>query len=179
MLALFEALGKLLPQRIPAAGQGTMNNLLIGSAAGRPFTYYETIAGGHGASAVGDGLSARHSHMTNSLNTPIESLEHACPLRIHRYSIRKGSGGNGQHHGGDGIVREVEFLQDCEFTLLRQSVSRGPSGAGSGNPGRAGVAVFTRDREKEELPSSCTRTAARGDRLLIETPGGGGWDPRQ
>jgi N-methylhydantoinase B len=175
VLAIFDALAKLLPERIPAAGQGTMNNLLIGTTAGEPFSYYETIAGGHGASAAGDGLSARHSHMTNSLNTPVEALEHAYPLRVHCYSIRRDSGGAGLHRGGDGIVREVGFLRDSEFTLVRQSVNEGPSGLNGGENGEPGKATLDHNGESEELPASCTRKVMAGDRLMIETPGGGGW----
>jgi N-methylhydantoinase B len=179
VLAVFDALSKLLPGRIPAASQGTMNNLLIGATSGAPFTYYETIAGGHGASAAGAGLSARHSHMTNSLNTPVEALEHAYPLRVWRYSIRRNNGGNGVHAGGDGIVREVEFLRNCEFTLLRQSVAHGPAGSQGGRPGQPGQAMLTSKLGAEELPASCTRTAASGDRLVLETPGGGGFGAKR
>jgi N-methylhydantoinase B len=175
VLAVLDALRGLLPGRILAASQGTMNNLLVGGTDPAPFTYYETIAGGHGASASGTGLAARHSHMTNSLNTPVEALEHAYPLRVRRYSIRRGSGGAGAQRGGDGIVREVEFAADCEYTLLRQSVTSGPAGAEGGAAGQPGRAVHVSAAGEEVLPASCTRTAARGDRLVIETPGGGGW----
>lgn len=179
VLAIFDALAQLLPERIAAASQGTMNNLLIGMTAGDAFSYYETLAGGHGASAAGEGLSARHSHMTNSLNTPVEALEHAYPLRVHRYSTRRDSGGGGLQRGGDGIVREVEFLRGCEFTLLRQSVSEGPAGIDGGEAGEAGRATLTQRDSAETLPASCTRKAAAGDRLRIETPGGGGWGAKR
>ncbi|MDQ3023878.1 MAG: hydantoinase B/oxoprolinase family protein, partial [bacterium] len=178
VLAVLDAVRKLLPGKMPAASQGTMNNLLIGSNASdscRAFAYYETIAGGHGGSQLGSGLSARHSHMTNSLNTPVEALEHAYPLRVRRYAIRANSGGAGLHHGGDGIVREVEFLRDSEFTLLRQSCVSGPSGALGGHTGAPGKAVLWNSDQAVELPASCTRKAKAGERLVIETPGGGGW----
>jgi N-methylhydantoinase B len=178
VLAIFEALSRLLPGRVPAAAQGTMNNLLVGGVDPRTdssFTYYETIAGGHGGGPAGPGLSARHSHMTNSLNTPVEALEHSYPLRINKYAIRRGSGGRGETPGGEGIVREVEFTTDAEFTLLRQSCEQGPSGAQGGMAGAAGKAVYVSGGSNEILPASQTRKVNAGDRLVIATPGGGGW----
>src|SRR5207248_8723797 len=140
---LLRALAKALPQRIPAACSGTMNNLTIGGADDRghttkQFAYYETIAGGMGARPTKDGVSAVHTHMTNSLNTPAEALEHAYPIRVTEYSIRKGSGGRGKHTGGDGIVREVELLSVAQVTLLADRRSRGPYGLCGGRDGAAG-----------------------------------------
>src|SRR5689334_22953957 len=134
---LLGALAKAAPDRIPAAKIGTMNNLSFG---GSGFAYYETIAGGMGASARADGASAIHTHMTNSWNTPIEAFEHQFPLRITGYRVRRGSGGAGKHRGGDGIVREFEFLAPAEVTLLSDRRDRGPwglAGGGSGQPGRS------------------------------------------
>jgi N-methylhydantoinase B len=175
--AVLEALRGLLPERIPAASQGTMNNLLVGASrpGGPAFTYYETIAGGNGASAGRPGLTARHSHMTNSLNTPVEALEYAYPLRVGCCSVRRGSGGNGVQQGGDGVVREIEFLTDCEFTLLRQSCCSGPPGSAGGRPGQEGRAVLIENGSAELLPASCTCAVSAGSSLRIETPGGGGW----
>ena len=118
---LMRALAEAMPERIPAAASGTMNNLTIGGIdprSGEPFAYYETIAGGMGARPTKDGISGVHTHMTNSLNTPVEALEYAYPFRVTEYSIRRGSGGDGKHRGGDGVVREVELLTDSEVTLL-------------------------------------------------------------
>src|SRR5579863_1683031 len=128
---LLRALAQAIPERIPAAASGTMNNLTIGGIdprTGDPFTYYETIAGGMGARPGKPGVSGVHTHMTNSLNTPAEALEYAYPLRVRRYSLRPGSGGNGKFRGRDGIVREIEVLTDCEVTLLADRRSRGPWG---------------------------------------------------
>src|SRR5262249_40688129 len=118
---LLRALAKALPGRIPAAASGTMNNLTIGGLnprTGQPFAYYETIAGGMGARPSKAGVSGVHTHMTNSLNTPAEALEYAYPLRVRQYGLRRASGGKGRHSGGNGIIREIEVLADCEATLL-------------------------------------------------------------
>ena len=139
---LLRALAQAMPERIPAAAAGTMNNLTIGGIdprTGEPFAYYETIAGGMGARPSKPGVSGVHTHMTNSLNTPAEALEYAYPLRVRRYSLRHGSGGHGKYHGGDGIVREIEVLTDVEVTLLAERRTRGPyglDGGGDGAPGR-------------------------------------------
>ncbi|MCC6168045.1 MAG: hydantoinase B/oxoprolinase family protein [Caldilineaceae bacterium] len=172
------ALAQALPDRIPAAGQGTMNNLTIGGqrADGTPYAYYETIAGGMGASAQGDGLSGVQVHMTNTLNTPIEALEMAFPLRLVRYALRTGSGGAGRQRGGDGIVREYLFSAPATVTMLSERRAVAPWGLAGGAPGAAGrnLLIYGDGRE-EELPSKFTRRLAPGDRLRIETPGGGGW----
>src|SRR5204863_7232031 len=133
---LFKALAQALPDRIPAASQGTMNNLTIGgidSRNGQEFSYYETIAGGMGARPLLDGLSGVHTHMTNSLNTPAEALEYAYPLRVREYRLRQDSGGKGKHRGGDGVVREIETLVPSLMSLLADRRKRGPYGLESGD----------------------------------------------
>lgn len=181
---LLKALGQAIPDRIPAAASGTMNNLTIGgvdfrsdnSGSGEPFTYYETIAGGMGARSTKDGVSGVHTHMTNSLNTPAEALEYAYPLRLRRYSFRSNSGGAGLHRGGDGIVREIEVLTDAQVTLLADRRARGPyglAGGGDGAPGR--TVIIRRDGSKEELPGKTSVRLRAGERVRIESPGGGGW----
>src|SRR5207237_445593 len=142
---VLRALAQAIPDRIPAAASGTMNNLTIGGidpSTREPFAYYETVAGGMGARPGRPGVSGVHTHMTNSLNTPAEALEYAYPLRVRRYSLRQGSGGSGKYRGGDGIVREIELLSDAEVTLLADRRTRGPyglDGGGDGAPGKAGV----------------------------------------
>ncbi|MDQ3815650.1 MAG: hydantoinase B/oxoprolinase family protein [Armatimonadota bacterium] len=172
------ALSQALPERIPAASQGTMNNLTIGGQKpdGTTYAYYETIAGGMGAAPGGDGLSGVHSHMTNTLNTPIEALEIAFPFRVTRYALREGSSGAGGHHGGDGIVREYEFLADATVTLLSERRAVAPWGLAGGAAGAPGRNILVRtDGTVEELPSKFTRHISAGERLRIATPGGGGW----
>jgi N-methylhydantoinase B len=176
---LLRALAQAVPERIPAAASGTMNNLTIGGMdprTGEPFAYYETIAGGMGARPTKPGVSGAHTHMTNSLNTPAEALEYSYPLRVRQYSLRPGSGGDGRHRGGDGIVREIEVLTEAEVTLLADRRSRGPwglSGGGDGLPGNA--SVLRRDGAVEKLPGKTNVRLANGERIRIETPGGGGW----
>ena len=176
---LFRALAKALPERIPAASSGTMNNLTIGgmdSRTGEPFAYYETIAGGMGARPGKKGVSGVHTHMTNSLNTPAEALEHAYPLRVRQYSLRRQSGGRGQQQGGDGIVREIEVLTDCDVTLLAERRLRGPYGLMGGADGTAGRTTIIRGNGSvEELPGKCSTRLRAGERVRIESPGGGGW----
>ncbi|MEM1125190.1 MAG: hydantoinase B/oxoprolinase family protein [Bacteroidota bacterium] len=172
------ALAPALPDRVPAASQGTMNNLTIGGvrADGTPFAYYETIAGGLGASAEGDGLSGVQCHMTNTRNTPIEALERAYPFRITCYALRPGSGGGGQHRGGDGVVREYLLLEPATVTLLTERRGRGPWGLAGGHDGAPGRNVLIHpDGHEETLPAKVTRRLDAGVRLRIETPGGGGW----
>jgi N-methylhydantoinase B len=181
---VLRALAQAIPDRIPAAGAGTMNNLTIGgmhpstsgSRAGEPFAYYETIAGGMGGRPGKAGVSGVHTHMTNSLNTPAEALEYAYPLRVGRYSRRAGSGGGGKFRGGDGIVREIEVLTDCEVTLLADRRSRGPWGSSEGADGAPGKTFITRgDGSVEEMPAKFSTRLRKGERITIETPGGGGW----
>ncbi|HBY63384.1 MAG TPA: 5-oxoprolinase, partial [Solibacterales bacterium] len=162
------------PDRIPAASSGTMNNLSFGGfdrARGRAFAYYETIAGGMGASAAAPGLSAVHTHMTNSWNTPVEAFEHLFPLRVRAYRVRRGSGGDGLHRGGDGIVRELEFLEPAEVTILSDRRARGPYGLAGGSPGAPGANSL----DGQPLPAKTRFPVTVGSRLRIETPGGGGW----
>ena len=182
---LLRALAQALPGVIPAASSGTMNNLSFGGThpigtprAGQPFAYYETIAGGMGARPFADGLSAVHTHMTNSLNTPIEALESAYPVRVRSYSIRRGSGGRGHFQGGDGIVRELEFLTDIRGSILADRRHTQPYGLHGGEPGRAGNSFLTKSPgapRKLKLPSKADFSAGKGSVLRIESPGGGGW----
>jgi N-methylhydantoinase B len=178
---LLRALAQAIPDRIPAAASGTMNNLTIGGIDPRtcePFAYYETIAGGMGARPTRPGVSGVHTHMTNSLNTPAEALEYGYPLRVRRYSLRPGSGGAGKHRGGDGIIREIEVLTDCEVTLLSDRRARGPWGLAGGEAGSPGKTSVIRDGGSiEEMPGKFSTRLRKGERIRIETPGGGGWGP--
>ncbi len=174
---LLGALSKAAPERIPAASSGTMNNLSFGGYdpfRHRRFAYYETIAGGAGASADCDGQSAVHTHMTNSWNTPVEAFEHLFPVRVRRYEVRKGSGGKGGRRGGDGIRRELEFLAECEGTILSDRRQRGPYGLAGGEAGAPGKNILLRNGKSSLLPAKARFELAAGDRLRIETPGGGG-----
>lgn len=175
---LLGALAKAIPGRIPAASSGTMNNLSLGGwdlMRNAPFAYYETIAGGMGASSKGPGQSAVHTHMTNSWNTPVEALEHQYPLRVQAYRVRTVSGGAGSHRGGDGIVRELKFLAPAEVTLLSDRRQRGPWGLKGGKPGKPGTNQLIRKGRTTNLPAKVRLNVAAGDALRIETPGGGGW----
>jgi N-methylhydantoinase B len=176
---LLRALAQAVLDRIPAAASGTMNNLTIGGLdprTGEPFAYYETIAGGMGARPGKPGVSGVHTHMTNSLNTPAEALEYAYPLRVRRYSLRPNSGGEGQHRGGDGIVREIELLTDAEVTLLSERRTRGPWGLSGGKDGAPGKAFVVRQNgSTQELPGKFNVRLRKGERIRIESPGGGGW----
>lgn len=167
------ALAQAVPERVPAASQGSMNNLAMGYSGEDAWGYYETIGGGMGAGQSGGGLSAVQTHMTNTRNTPIEVLEMRYPLRVKQYRIRTGSGGAGQTMGGDGLVREYEFLGPAQFTLLTERRRHQPWGVQGGEPGASG----SNQLNDEELPPKCSRHVACGDRLLIETPGGGGCGP--
>ena len=172
------ALAQAAPELIPAASSGTMNNVTFGGTdpiRHRPFAWYETIAGGMGASAETDGLSATHTHMTNSWNTPVEAFEHQFPLRIRRYAIRSGSGGAGRHRGGDGIVREFEFLASADVTILSDRRARGPWGLNGGDPGQPGRNTLLRSGRAIPIAAQQRFDAHPGDILRIETPGGGGW----
>jgi len=176
---LLRALAQALPARVPAGSSGTMNNLTIGGIDERtaePFAYYETTAGGMGARPDRPGVSGVHTHMTNSLNTPAEALEYAYPLRVTEYSLRKGSGGKGQYNGGDGIIREIELLTDADVTLLADRRSRGPYGLQGGIDGAPGrTHVLHRNGEPELLPGKTSVRLKKGDKIRIESPGGGGW----
>jgi N-methylhydantoinase B len=177
---LLRALAQAAPSRVPAASAGTMSNLTIGGVDPRSnqlFTYYETAAGGMGARPMLDGVSGVQTHMTNSLNTPIEALEYAYPFRVRRYGYRYGSGGSGRSRGGDGLIREVEVLCDAQVSLLadrRKFCPYGLQGGADGAPGRASVTEAGSETETE-LPGKCSRRLSAGSVLRIETPGGGGW----
>jgi len=179
---VFKALAQAIPERIPAASQGTMNNLTIGGIdprTGAEFSYYETVAGGMGARPSLDGMSATHTHMTNSLNTPAEALEYAYPLRVRRYRINKGSGGKGKHKGGDGSIREIEVLAAARMSLLSDRRKRAPYGLHGGEDGKRGRACIIRtDGSEEELTSKGSWQMEAGDSVRIETPGGGGFGKR-
>jgi N-methylhydantoinase B len=176
---LLLALAKAVPDRVPAAGSGTMNNLTVGGMDPRtnePFAYYETVAGGMGARPGKRGVSGVHTHMTNSLNTPAEALEYAYPLRVTRYSLRRGSGGNGKFAGGDGIVREIEVLTESEVTLLSERRIYAPYGLRGGGPGATGQATVVRKSGAcEQLPGKFSRRLRPGDRIAVASPGAGGY----
>jgi len=168
--------------RVPAASQGTMNNLTIGGTdkrTGNQFAYYETVAGGLGARPGLDGIDGIHTHMTNSLNTPAEAMEYAYPMRVRRYAIRRESGGGGQFRGGDGIVREVELLTDARVTILSDRRKIRPYGLNGGEPGSAGRTVFISSGGEQVLAGKDSVQASAGDLIRIETPGGGGWGERK
>lgn len=172
------ALAKALPDVTPAASQGSMNNLAMGGvrADGTPWAYYETLAGGEGASRGHAGVSGVHTHMTNTQNTPIEVLEQAYPFVVERTSIRRGSGGAGRFEGGDGVVRELRVLERAEATLLAERRTRGPWGLAGGAAGAAGHdSVRRADGRIEQIASKARVALGPGDSIRIETPGGGGW----
>jgi N-methylhydantoinase B len=180
---LLRALAQAIPERVPAASAGTMSNLTIGGIdprTGEPFTYYETAAGGMGARAGLDGISGVQTHMTNSLNTPVEALEYAYPFRVRRYAYRDGSGGAGEFRGGDGLIREVELLADAQVTLLADRRKFRPYGLQGGESGAPGRALLTLPSSigATELPGKCSRHVEKGSVLRLETPGGGGWGKR-
>ena len=180
---LIRALAKAAPECFPAASQGTMNNLTLGGMDRRrgtmPFAYYETIAGGMGARPGLDGISAIHTHMTNSWNTPIEVFEQVYPVRVKKYAIRRGSGGSGTFRGGDGIVREIELLTETQVGLLSDRRTRGPYGLAGGKDGKPGKNSAIRKGRETSLPGKCAFLAEEGTILRIETPGGGGWGKKR
>jgi N-methylhydantoinase B/oxoprolinase/acetone carboxylase alpha subunit len=172
------ALGRALPDRMPAASQGTMNNVTLGGTdprTGQRFAYYETIGGGMGARNGLDGISGVHTHMSNTRNTPVEAIEHYLPVRIRRYGLRQGSGGAGRFRGGEGIVREYEMLTDMAVTVLSERRTRPPYGACGGAPGGCGRNTLIRDGREEGVPGKARLNLKAGDRLRIESPGGGGY----
>ncbi len=175
---LYRAFAGALPDRVPAQSQGTMNNLTVGGVDprdGEPYAYYETAAGGMGGGPAGPGLSGVHVNMTNSLNTPIEALEHAYPFRVRHYGLRPGSGGAGRHPGGDGVRRDVEILGDAEVSLLTERRRFAPRGLAGGADGERGRNVLIRAGVEEELPGKATFRVRAGDIVSLRTPGGGGW----
>lgn len=175
---LLGALAQAIPQRIPAASQGTMNNVTLGGwdlVRKRPFTYYETIGGGMGGRPDRPGASAVHSHMTNTLNTPVEALEFAYPLRVLRYEIRRGSGGHGSFPGGDGIRRDLQALTACSVTLLTERRKTQPYGLEGGKAGVKGENLLIQNGDEITLPGKGIFHLQAGDVLSIRTPGGGGY----
>jgi len=176
---LFGALAQAAPDRVPAASQGTMNNLSIGGTdprTGAPFTYYETTGGGMGGRPGSAGPSAIHVHMTNTRNTPVEALEHAYPLRVERYGVRPGSGGEGAHPGGEGIVRQIRLLAPSTVSLLTERRDRSPWGLQGGGEGARGRNTRIGPNGSEEtLPGKGSWRFQAGEALRLETPGGGGW----
>jgi len=175
---LLRALARAIPNRVPAASSGTMSNLTVGGIdprTGHPFAYYETIAGGMGARPNADGISGVHTHMTNSLNTPVEALEYAYPFRVRQYSYRPNSGGKGKFCGGDGLIREIELLADAQVTLLSDRRKFQPYGLAGGEPGAVGSAIHKSEKSTEAIPAKSSILVKQGDVISIETPGGGGW----
>jgi N-methylhydantoinase B len=178
---LLRALARAIPEKIPAASQGTMNNLTFGGIDSRPgrgnapFAYYETIAGGMGAGPGHDGASSVHTHMTNSLNTPVEVLEINYPVRVRQYGLRRGSGGAGKYRGGDGIVREIELLADAQVSLLSDRRKIAPYGLAGGRPGAKGKNEIVMRGKRKRLPSKCSFRAPAASVIRVETPGAGGW----
>ena len=175
---IFGALAKALPGILPAASQGTMNNLTLGGAVPngrRRFAYYETMAGGMGAHARGDGASALHAHMTNTLNTPIEALEFAYPLRVERYEIVRGTGGHGKQRGGDGLRRDIRALVPMQGVLLTERRASSPPGLAGGGDGAPGRNRLIRSGRARNLPAKCALDLAVDDIVSVQTPGGGGY----
>lgn len=175
---LLGALAQAVPDLVPAASGGTMNNVTFGGVAepgGKPFAYYETLACGAGGGPLGPGEHGVHTHMTNSRNTPVEALENELPVRIRAYALRRGTGGAGKHRGGDGLVREYEFLTSVQVGMLSERRECRPYGLSGGFPGEAGRNSLIREGRKRNLPSKFSLRLGAGDRLRIETPGGGGF----
>lgn len=175
---LLGALSKAIPEKIPAASSGTMNNIAFGGfdpVRNTNFAYYETIGGGMGASFFNPGLSGVHTNMTNSLNTPLEALENYLPLRIKKYSLRRGSGGDGQKKGGEGIIREYEFFVPTQVTIMSERRKFAPYGIQGGKSGKKGQNILFSKGKKILLSSKINLKVTPGDVLRIETPGGGGY----
>lgn len=175
--AVLGALAQALPGRIPAASQGTMNNFTFGGMAHqRAFVYYETIAGGHGGGALGDGISGRHSHMTNTRNTPVETLEYALPVRVREYALRPNSGGAGKNRGGEGIRRVYEFLAPAQITINSERRIYAPYGLAGGDAGDSGHNyIIHADGQAIAISGKYSGIIQAGELVIIETPGGGGW----
>ena len=177
---VFGALAEAMPDRIPAASCGTMNNITVGGRDPRRgdanYAYYETIAGGSGAGPGYGGASAVHTHMTNTLNTPVEALEHAYPFRIEEYGRRRDSGGDGEFRGGDGVIRRYLFGSDATVTVMTDRRAKGPYGLAGGDDGKPGInRLIAADGEERKLGAKEVVDVKKGDRISLETPGGGGW----
>jgi N-methylhydantoinase B/oxoprolinase/acetone carboxylase alpha subunit len=175
---VFGALSKAVPEKVPAASAGSMSNFTFGGInpkTGGDYGYYETIAGGMGARYGMDGVCAVQTHMTNTLNTPIESLERELPVMINTYSIRKNSGGKGKYHGGDSIIREYKFLSKATVSIITERRKFAPYGIEGGSSGRKGVNTLLTGRNKSKIEPKATFNLKKGDSIRIETPGGGGW----
>lgn len=175
---LLGALAQARPEGVPAASQGTMNNFTAGGwdpEHERPYAYYETIGGGMGARPGKDGVDAIHTHMTNTMNTPIEALEYTYPLLVRRYEIRRGSGGAGRYRGGDGIRRDIALLHEAQVTILSERRKFPPYGLQGGEPGTIGRNVLIRDGKGQDLPGKISLPVRADDVVSIRTPGGGGY----
>lgn len=172
----FSALAPALPGRVPAQSQGTMNNCTLGGRTPVSFSYYETIGGGGGAHSGGAGISGHHCHLTNTRNTPVEALERAIPVQVSAYTMREGSGGAGEFPGGEGVIRSLTARADLEAALLTERRHHAPAGADGGAPGETGKNTLRRtDGSEVVLPGKWTGRLAKGETLVIETPGGGGY----
>ncbi len=174
---LLGALAQALPDRIPAASGGTMNNLLLGgiNPQGVPFSYYETLGSGMGGGPELEGLSGLQTHMTNTLNTPIEALELSFPFRVHQYRLRTDSAGKGSQQGGQGLIREIEVLCQTELTLLTERRRHRPYGLAGGEPGQVGINQSLSSEQTQTLSAKYQQSLAAGERVRLQTPGGGGW----
>ena len=176
--AVFGALAQIIPEKIQAASAGTMSNITFGGinpVTNTEFAYYETIAGGMGGRHGKKGINAIQTHMTNTLNTPVEALERELPILINSYSVREGSGGTGKYKGGNGIVREFQFLTEAQVTIITERRVNAPYGINGGGMGKKGVNFLINKNSKEQLPAKKSFDVKPGDILRIETPGGGGW----
>ena len=175
---LFGALAKACPDKIPAASSGSMSNITIGgydTDRGKDFTYYETIAGGMGARPTCDGIDAIHTHMTNTMNTPIEAIETSYPMQVEQYAIRRGTGGSGKYEGGSGVIRSLRLLTDAEVTILSERRVFSPYGLQDGENGKPGSNVLLHDGNEKQIPGKATFSIQKGDIVKINTPGGGGF----
>ena len=175
---LLGALAKAVPERIPAASSGSMNNIAISgekNLMGEEFSYYETIGGGMGGRPTLAGLNGIHTHMTNTMNTPIEALEHTYPLLVEQYGLRNGSGGKGLHRGGDGIIRSYRFLEKARVSLLTERRKFAPYGLMGGQHGLTGKNELVQKNKRKKLKGKLVFEAEADDLLVIKTPGGGGW----
>ena len=174
---LFGALAQAAPDQVPAASCGSMNNIAIGGITGQ-FTYYETIGGGMGGRPYAPGLNGIHTHMTNTMNTPVEALEHSYPLQVEKYCLWQNSGGKGRFPGGCGIVRVYRFLESSEVSLLMERRSQVPYGLAGGSSGKKGESWLVSNKKRKKIAGKINFQAKAGDRLIIKTPGGGGWGSR-